>query len=37
MTLLISAECKSDAEELINNYSGEETDIRINDIKLVRE
>jgi len=36
VTLRISAENKSDAEELINDYTGEETDVEIIVMKPVR-
>lgn len=36
VTLKISAENKSDAEELINDYTGEETDVEIIKMKPVR-
>lgn len=37
MSLTIRAECQDDAEELIQDYSGQETDIEIKSIKKVRE
>ena len=30
--LTIRAECKADAEELINNYVGQETDVKIQEV-----
>jgi hypothetical protein len=36
VTLRISAENKSDAEELINDFTGEETDVEIIKMKPVR-
>lgn len=34
--LTIRAECESDARELINDYTGEETHIEIKEIKHLR-
>jgi len=37
VVLTISAECESDAEELLNDYTGNETDLEIEQIKEVKE
>lgn len=37
VVLTIHAECKSDAEELINDYTGEETHVEINSILEVKD
>jgi len=37
VALEISAECKADARELLENFTGEETDLTIKTIKEVKE
>lgn len=37
VTLNIRAECKADAEELLNDYTGQETDLEIIKIDEVKE
>jgi len=34
--LIISAECDSDARELINDYTGQETDVEIISVKKTK-
>ena len=37
LVINLRAECKSDAEELINDYTGQETDVTILSIKVIGE
>lgn len=34
--LRISAECDADARELINDYTGQETDVEILEVKMMK-
>ena len=37
VTMEIRAECQSDAEELINDYTGQETDVTIKEVELIED